>query len=612
MSAAASRLRWPATLAILLAFFPWVGAKNYDVRRVHIQATVRSDGGVEVEETLVFSFRGSYKYAYRDIPLTAGQNVSRVAVAEKGTAYREDSSAAAGTYSVTRKARGVQVRWNYRARNEEREFRFSYWLTGAVTRHDDVAELYMKFVGDAWDRPMGRVVVDLHLPEGNTAPVEAWAHGPLFGDVQILSNSHVQFKVAPLPANTFWEGRVLFAPSAVGALSPAGDGDRADDIRAQEAQWALEANRMRDAARARARRSAERQVWQGQWASRLWPLCLLLGLAALVVWLMLWRQYGRPHRVASIAVPGEVPSPHPPALVARLLTGTVGTRALVATLLDLARRGHYRISEKRETRQGWFGHTRIETDYLFETTGEKIDLLELEEDLVAFVHGLVGRRKAFRMSELKKAAKGQTRKLRRWFEKWRRHIGRLARKEGLLEPVPVRPMILNALCGVLVAAAGGVVCLVTRSPAGVPAIAGGLLQALGTAALTRRTPQGRRLYLAWKAFMAHIKKISRSLGPVSLTSGEWERYLIYAVIFNLHTPLGKVMERSLHGSSTGFFPWFVGAHSGSGAAGVSGLSVGITSMVGAISSTMSSATGGGGGASVGGGGGAGGGGGGAG
>ena len=31
----------------------------------------------------------------------------------------------------------------------------------------------------------------------------------------------------------------------------------------------------------------------------------------------------------------------------------------------------------------------------------------------------------------------------------------LARKEGLLEPVPVRPMVLNALCGVLVAAAGG-------------------------------------------------------------------------------------------------------------------------------------------------------------
>ena len=97
MSPAASRLRWPATLAILLAFFPWVGAKNYDVRRVHIQAAVRSDGGVEVEETLVFSFRGSYKYAYRDIPLAAGQSISRIAVAEKGTAYREDSSGSAST-----------------------------------------------------------------------------------------------------------------------------------------------------------------------------------------------------------------------------------------------------------------------------------------------------------------------------------------------------------------------------------------------------------------------------------------------------------------------------------------------------------------------------------
>jgi hypothetical protein len=339
---------------------------------------------------------------------------------------------------VTKEAGGVQVRWNYWARDEEREFRFSYRLDGAVSRHDDVAELYLKIVGDAWDRPMGQVVVDLHLPEGNTAPVEAWAHGPLFGDVRILSDHHVQFKVAPLPANTFWE--------------------------------------------------------------------------------------------------------------ARLLTGTVGTRALVATLLDLARRGYYRISEKRESKQGWFGHTRMETDYLFEATGEKIELLDLEEELVTFVHGLVGRRKAFRISELKRAAKGQTSKLRRWFEKWRRRIGKLARKEGLLEPLPVRPMLLNALCGVVMAAAGGAV-------------------SLGTAALRRQTPQGRRLRLAWKAFMTHLKKISRGLGPVSLTSGEWERYLVYAVVFNLHTPLGKVMERSLHGSSRGFFPWFVGAPSGNGGGG---------------------------------------------
>jgi len=611
MSPAASRLRWPATLLILLAFFPWAMAKRYEIRQVRIQVSVNHDGGVDVEETLVFSFRGSFKYAYRDIPLAGGQSISRVAVAERGMAYREDFSKDAGSFSVTEKAHGVQVRWNYRARNEEREFTFSYRLQGAVIRHDDVAELFMKFVGEGWDHPMGRVVVDLHLPEGNTMPVEAWAHGPLFGDVQILSASHIQFKVAPLPANTFWEGRVLFAPSAVGDLAPAGDGERADDIRAQEARLALEANRMREAARVSARQAAERRVRQDRWASRLWPPCLLLGLAGLMVWLMLWRRYGRPHRVASIAVPGEIPSPHPPALVARLLTGTVGTRALVATLLDLARRGHYRISEERETRQRWFGRTRMETDYLFETTGEEIDLLDLEKDLVEFVHGLVGRPKAFRMSELKKAAKGQTGKLRRWFEKWRRRIGRLAREEGLLEPVPVRPMVLNALCGVLVAAAGGVVCLVTRSPAGVPAMAGGLLQALGTAALTRRTPQGRRLYLAWKAFMEHIKKTSRSLGPVSLTSSEWERYLVYAVVFNLHTPLGKVMERSLHGSSSGFFPWFVVAPGGSGAADIGSLSAGITSMVGSVTSTMSSATGGGGGASGGGGGGAGGGGGGA-
>ena len=587
-------------------------AKSYSLPDLQMQVVVTPDGDVQVEEQLTFSFKGKFGFAFRDIPLGPGHRVTSVDVSESGNSYRLFDSEEPGTFALENHADRVKVTWYYKARNEQRTFHLTYTLTGAVARHDDVAELYMKFVGDQWDRPIQRVLVDLQLPAVSIVrPLQAWGHGPLHGEIEVLDGGQVQFRVAPLPAHTFWEGRVLFPPEAVAGLTPSGAGMRADAIQEEEARQALEANRLRAADRLRLKSDAQHAVWQETWANRLWPLAVLLGLVALATWFMMWRSYGQPYPVAPITVHGEAPSRHPPAVVARLLSGTVGARALVATLLDLARRGYYSIEEKQSQRAGWFGSTIKETDYIFTVTGNPADLLPLEKELVTFVHGLVGQQRSFRMLDLKKAARGKSHKLRRWFEKWRRDISRTARHEGLLEPPPVRAMVLNLLCGFLIAAGGGVMTAITSSPAGVPAIIGGILQLILTASLTRQTQEGRRLYLGWKAFKNHIQQVSRSEKPVAKTSAEWEDYLIFAVVFGYHKPLSQVLEHSLHGSSRQAFPWFVMVPQGSGPAGIGGLADGITTMVGSVSSTMSSATGGSGGASGGGGGGAGGGGGGA-
>ena len=583
------------------------GAKSYEVRRMAIQAGVEPDGRVLVEEALTYAFDGSFRFAYRDIPLRRGDSADDIRVEESGRPYTQADSEEPGTFKVARRSGGVRVTWYYRARNEARTFELAYTMKGAVLRYPDTAVMYQQFVGDGWDRPIGEVAVTVRFPEGVMAgEIQAWAHGPLFGQVEPPGDGFVRFRVSPLPKHTFWEGRILFPAEAVPLLELESEKPQAGIIREEEGRLAEEANRRRQTAIAK-------QEWQSRWAGILFPIALVLGVLALVLWFVLWLRHGRPHPVARRAVPGELPSAHPPALVSRLVTGVLGGRALVATLLDLARRGHFRIHEEKREERVFLKWTKEVSDYRFEWMATPEDDIEpFEDELRSLLHELTGGGAEFRMSDLKKAARKERRRVRRWFESWKSRISQRLRDDGLYEPYPVGAMVLNAVCGILVAGAGIVVMLVTSSPAGLPALVGGGLQAVLTAALHRRTPEGRRLTLAWNEFRRHIKRTSKSLGPVSLASSEWERYLVYAVIFGLHEPLGKVMELSLAGTQTAVFPWYVAtAGHGHGLSGISGLTGSVSSMVTSVSSTMSSVSGTGGGASGGGGGGAGGGGGGA-
>ena len=125
--------------------------------------------------------------------------------------FAESTSESPGTFSVSPADGETRVTWHYRARNETRTFRLTYTLSGAVKRYPDIGELYFKFVGDGWDRPIGRVHTTVHLP--GTVPaaaIRAWAHGPLHGLVLPPQDSAVVMNVSPLPARTFFEGRVLF------------------------------------------------------------------------------------------------------------------------------------------------------------------------------------------------------------------------------------------------------------------------------------------------------------------------------------------------------------------------------------------------------------------
>ena len=145
-----------ALLATLLA--PWpASAQRYVVEEIDVEALVREDGSLDVREVLTYDFDGRFSFAYRDIPRDADVRIEDVRVSENGVEYRQEDSEDPGTFAMTREGRSTRITWRYSANRERRTFTVSYRLRGEVKKYADTAELYYKFVGEQWDRPIGRV-----------------------------------------------------------------------------------------------------------------------------------------------------------------------------------------------------------------------------------------------------------------------------------------------------------------------------------------------------------------------------------------------------------------------------------------------------------------------
>jgi uncharacterized membrane protein len=600
-------------IALALGICPGqAAAKSYRIPDIHVQVEASPAGEMFFSEELTYDFDGSFSFAYRDIPLKSGESISDVVVSETGRSFASSTNKQPRTFFTTKSDNTVRVTWYFDAANETRTFKLEYRVSGVIQRYSDVAVLYFKFIGGDWDHTIGNVTVRVAAPEGTSiSDVHAWAHGPLHGSVDIRAGGVVHLDVGPLPARTFWEGRILYS-SAVFSEMAAQNVAMEANIVEEERQWVEDANRKRESRqRYLENREVERKR-QRALAGWLGPIGWLLGVAGLAMWFVLFRRYGKAHDVESRSVPGEIPSEHPPAIVSYLVFDrSVGASAIVATLLNLANRSYIEIEETTHEKKSWFGGTKKETDYRF-FTGEKpiSELEEFEKELLDFLLNEVGTGTEFTLSAVKKRAAKSRSKFHKWFTAWIKQVKEHGKILGFYEEIVVRVIVQNVLVGLAILFVGIATCVMTASPAGVPTIIMGGLQALLSMGLRRHTVEGRRLALAWREFGKHLKNISKALGPVTLSSSDWSRYLAAGILFGVHK---KLLPRIKIANEAGDTIWPLWYHGGlaSTSGDLSALADGFSSMVTTMSSTMSSASGTGGGASGGGGGGSGGGGGGA-
>ncbi len=297
---------------------------NYDVA-----ITVQPDGCFRVVETqeLVFTV-GTFRFGVRTIPTESTSSIDAVQVSELGgQAYTRSSSGDPYTFDVSQVDGNLNVRYNFPPTSDaSRTIVIEYTVCGGLLYYPAGDQLVWQAVPSNDSFPIQKASVTVHLPDG-AAITNYDATGPQ-GTANLIDNSQGVRFVADEPirpgSNNF----------AVRVQWPSGI------VAGQPADWQVAMDRQ----------------------DQIEPVANL-GVLALTIFVLvggslllylLWYNKGRD---APVKLPAEwIPEPPgdlPAGMVGALIDERADSKDVIATLVDLARRGVLAIQE--ESKPGLFG-----------------------------------------------------------------------------------------------------------------------------------------------------------------------------------------------------------------------------------------------------------------
>ncbi len=603
-------------LTVLLVILPGSQAlakKHYKMKNVSIEADLESDGTMLVSESRTYYFSGSYRYAFRTFPLDAAINYSDFAVWENNQAYLLSNNEEPGTFQVNTDDKEIEVRWYYRASNEDRTFTISYGVKNAVNRYLDGAVLYYKFIGDGFKKSTEALTIKVNPPTSiEKWKVRQWAHGPLWGSSQTSSQGVVTASCLELPSKQYFELRILY-PKEMFTDAVLQERFVVDGIIAEETAWTEKSNleRTKDLEN---RAAVQERMKTGSWAM---PLLLVLAVGWFTT---IVRKYG--HRPTIPSIPsssGEVPSNLPPAIVGYLIAEReVSGPAIMGTMLDLARRGFMEFKEEMELKKGFMGKEKWEPAHLWVLKKDyyqqhKNDLALFEEMLVQFVFedlvegsGEIENETVVPMEAFKKNQS----KVQKFFGKWSKEVKAEGEKCNFYDQESFKGRNKGLILGGALLFLTVPMAFLFHEWAFIPGV-GGLIILLSALGIVHHNMEGRIQEKRWKSLKKYLTSQEFKKSDPTSVLNSVEPYLVYGVVLGMQKKhLASLGEIIPVGKQAHIIPWYL--HQ-TGVGGFSGESFGSSFSAAVVSANtaMSSSAGAGGGASGGGGGGAGGGGGGA-
>lgn len=547
-----------AMTVIIVFLLIWIGgissvhARFVAVDYVNIVAKINPDGSMDVTEYYDVDFDGRWNGMFRWINLRDEESLTNISVYENGEpfAYHPGTPESSveevthqhggsifsywigppGTYTIVERGNSIFLDWSINAVNTKKTYAFQYRVNNSVIVHNDVAEVYHQFIGDEWDVPFGNVRVQLELPEGaDINDIRAWGHGPLYGDVEIISNKEIVWQVSPLPAETMLEGRVAFPTQLVPQGTNFSGQAGLEAILAEEQEWAREANRERLKARV--------DLFGA-------PVVFIIGIGGFWFKRRRFKNFHKPEFVGDYY--RELPDDYSPAVLGQLWNKEKHKPEMImATIMDLARRGYIVIHEFAPEKKGFFKRGR-DTDYMLVSQGKPLsELAPYEQKLLRMLFWDIGQMDESQPNSqvslgqmeafIKKKSNGRS-----FGEKYKDlcyAVEGKASQYKLFENYGSKNTMIHILQVVAIIALGiAAVSLLGLNFLGVALVAVGIVGFLMASGLKRYSKKGQEDYVRWKAFRKFLQDFSAMDQHQIPSLVIWEQFLVYAI------PLGVAKE----------------------------------------------------------------------
>ena len=152
-------------------------------------------------------------------------------------------------YGLKTKSDEFEIAWGVSIDyGDTRTYKISYTVVDGIKTYNDCSEFYWQFVDTTNEIDVWELTGTIKLPTAvkNKENLKVWAHGPLNGEIQIVDNETVSFKVSYLKTETMVETRVAVLENIFGKNQNKVNSNRLDSILGEETVWANEANEERE------------------------------------------------------------------------------------------------------------------------------------------------------------------------------------------------------------------------------------------------------------------------------------------------------------------------------------------------------------------------------
>jgi uncharacterized membrane protein len=504
------------TLLIIILFslatFISCAERSFKITDYQAQVKILENGDIQVSEIFEYDFDGDFNGIIRTIGIKGSDGFNYFKASEyfpedKELEFTQSLAADMVTYKVYNKSS-----------NERKLFLLEYQLKNVATLYNDTAEFYWKFFDESNTSPIGHIKIEIELPstEVSAEELKVFGHGPLDGKVSIREDGKIVYEVFGLSAREMVEARILFPTSMIPNSTKIINQSKFAEIMKEELGWA---------------KKADREMYFNIIG---FLLALLVVLFNIFLAIRLYFKYDRELKPeVEMDYYRELPQDITPAVLSKLMSiQGVGSKDIMATLMDLVRKKYLKIEEIPKGRKKDYKFISIEE-------GDTTNLKEHESYLIHWLFYSIGNGTSVTLKEIKDYAKASRTQssFRHNYNKWVKKVGEEFKKynyfgeskEGLKTAGKV---VLMEFAGVFLLFALGALLkmqLLMIIPLLLAVSFTGFGVIIYGALIRKKTQTGINEYTKWRAFKRFLLHFSNMKDYEIPSVVVWEHYLVYAI-----------------------------------------------------------------------------------
>lgn len=526
------------SLIFLFLFLPEGNASDYKIPVIKVEAQLGADGVITIHEHRTYVYDGSFSWADYKIPRDGFDEIRNIRVSEGGEDFINDESEEPGTFSVSKSSGSVAIKWHYSARDTSRTFTISYELEGALTVGPEWSELFWTWAASGRERSTEQIDVSIELPEPvSSDSLHSWIRSPLDGVTITKENGRFLIAGSDIHRSESVRTRAVF-PSSVFDTDVAVNEPNMSLDHVAEQETKIEQERVEQEAL---------KAFYGSFAFEAAAAAVLLSIIGFIV---IYRRYGQRHKVTTVSRRETVliPDQTPPALVGRLLYHNYASyNHLTATILDLARRGWFKLEETKKGEDTWYSSS--ETDFKIVRTDRNPDgdLYDWEKELISYLEEQIEKgRDSFK--EIFSSSKSG---ITTFYQKWNGLVAKSIQRLNWKDSESYKGVIFNAVIQLILLIPLIWILMMSGALQVIIALIIVGLMSVSSFAMIRRTPEGEEAYIRWKNYKDGLTNANQH----TLRMEMLDRHFIYATAFQLSESQINKLIKPHEDQFVQYFPW---------------------------------------------------------